>query len=77
MELLTLQKKAILIPTPGQTEQEYLAKKLLEQRYCFSIKQADLNLAEQTKLAKEFDFKKTECKVFDPETIVDLLKASV
>jgi hypothetical protein len=28
MELLSLQKKSILIPTPGQTEQEYLAKKL-------------------------------------------------
>ena len=77
MELVTLQKKAILIPTPGQTEQEYLAKKLMEQGYCFSIEQADLNLAEQIKLAKEFAFKNAECQVFDPETIMDLLKASV
>jgi hypothetical protein len=28
MDLSTLRKKAIFIPTPGQTEQEYLAKKL-------------------------------------------------
>ena len=31
MDLVKLQKKAILIPTPGQTEQEYLAKQLNEQ----------------------------------------------
>jgi predicted glycosyltransferase len=26
MDLVSLDKKAILIPTPGQTEQEYLAE---------------------------------------------------
>ena len=77
MELLTLQKKAILIPTPGQTEQEYLAKKLAEQGYCISIKQADLCMAEQTKLAAQFVCKSAECRVFDPGEILDLLKASV
>ena len=30
MDLYKLKKKAILIPTPGQTEQEYLAKNLEE-----------------------------------------------
>jgi len=32
MDLAGLNKKAILIPTPGQTEQEYLAKTLAEQQ---------------------------------------------
>jgi uncharacterized protein (TIGR00661 family) len=33
MDLSVLQKKALLIPTPGQNEQEYLAKYLQEQEY--------------------------------------------
>jgi uncharacterized protein (TIGR00661 family) len=44
MDLAQLQKKAILIPTPGQTEQEYLAKRLMEQGICFSMSQHDFNL---------------------------------
>lgn len=36
MDLIKLQKRAILIPTPGQTEQEYLAKTLMANKlfYC-------------------------------------------
>jgi predicted glycosyltransferase len=37
MDLATLEKKAFFIPTPGQYEQEYLAKKMQQQRiapYC-------------------------------------------
>jgi uncharacterized protein (TIGR00661 family) len=41
MELLSLQKKSILIPTPGQTEQEYLAKHLMQERWCYSLKQGE------------------------------------
>ena len=44
MDLLALQKKAILIPTPGQTEQEYLAKKLSEERLFFTVSQHEFNL---------------------------------
>jgi uncharacterized protein (TIGR00661 family) len=44
MDLAQLQKKAILIPTPGQTEQEYLAKRLMEQGICFSMSQHDFDL---------------------------------
>jgi len=39
MDLAALQKKAILIPTPGQTEQEYLGKYLQEQDIYYSIPQ--------------------------------------
>ncbi|WP_164974233.1 UDP-N-acetylglucosamine--N-acetylmuramyl-(pentapeptide) pyrophosphoryl-undecaprenol N-acetylglucosamine transferase [Filimonas effusa] len=41
MELLTLKKKSVLIPTPGQTEQEYLAGHLLRQQWCYSCDQDD------------------------------------
>ena len=44
MDLIALQKKAILIPTPGQTEQEYLAKRMLENQLFFTVSQADFNM---------------------------------
>ena len=44
MDLLTLKKKAILIPTPGQTEQEYLAKTLKEKKLFYSAEQKRFNL---------------------------------
>ena len=44
MDLVNLEMKAILIPTPGQTEQEYLATELMENHIFFSQTQDDLNL---------------------------------
>lgn len=46
MDLAILDKKAIFIPTPGQTEQEYLAKKLKSEKVAFSIEQNKFNLIE-------------------------------
>ncbi len=54
MEILALQKKSILIPTPGQTEQEYLAEHLMKQNWCYTFSQSeDFN----AQLAKAEDFK--------------------
>ena len=39
MEMIKLYKKCIYIPTPGQTEQEYLAKRLMRQYWAFSFRQ--------------------------------------
>ncbi len=39
MDLLVLNKKALIIPTPGQTEQEYLAKYLSEKKLFYSSSQ--------------------------------------
>ncbi len=44
MDLAKLQQIAILVPTPGQTEQEYLAKHLQEKKYCITINQDEFNL---------------------------------
>lgn len=41
MDLVKLHKKAVLIPTPGQTEQEYLARHLDDKKIFASITQAD------------------------------------
>lgn len=54
MDLATLQKKAIFIPTPGQTEQEYLATRLMEQKIAYSVSQKSFNLAVAMKHASQY-----------------------
>ncbi len=44
MDLIKLKKKAILVPTPGQTEQEYLALRLQEKRQFCVQQQATFTL---------------------------------
>jgi UDP-N-acetylglucosamine transferase subunit ALG13 len=56
MELLALQKKSILIPTPGQTEQEYLAELLPQQHWAFSVVQNQFNLTTAIAAAEQFDY---------------------
>jgi len=51
MDLARLGKKAIFIPTPGQTEQAHLAKRLMEQGIAFSMDQSAFNLATAVKKA--------------------------
>ena len=46
MEISQLEKKAVWIPTPGQTEQEYLARYYKEHDIYGSFRQKDFNLAE-------------------------------
>jgi uncharacterized protein (TIGR00661 family) len=55
MEILSLQKKTILIPTPGQTEQEYLATHLMQQHWCYSCNQDD-DLLSHIYKAEAFQF---------------------
>ncbi|MCJ7446422.1 MAG: hypothetical protein MUO72_01885 [Bacteroidales bacterium] len=43
MELISLNCNALLIPTPGQTEQEYLAGYLLEKGWFTTISQKNIN----------------------------------
>ena len=44
MDLVKLCKKAILVPTPGQTEQEYLSDYLMEKKYFYSVRQNNFSL---------------------------------
>jgi uncharacterized protein (TIGR00661 family) len=44
MDIAALQQKAIFVPTPGQTEQEYLAAYLSEKKYCLAETQDGFNL---------------------------------
>lgn len=58
MDLVRMKKKAILIPTPGQTEQEYLALRMKEKGWAFCADQQTMNLQtalEETKNFMGFD----------------------
>ena len=54
MDIVTLGKRAIFIPTPGQTEQEYLARYLMEKKIYFSIKQQDFDLLYAIEMSKNY-----------------------
>lgn len=54
MDLATLNKKAILIPTPGQTEQEYLAERFMAEKKFYSETQRSFNLKRAIKNQNEY-----------------------
>lgn len=56
MDLVRLKKKAILIPTPGQTEQEYLGRYLEERRIAVCIRQKRFSLADALLRANNFPY---------------------
>lgn len=56
MDLLSMGKKSILIPTPGQTEQEYLATHLMAQNLALCIPQSKLKLMNALELAHSFNY---------------------
>jgi len=52
MDLACLNKKAVLVPTPGQIEQEYLADYLSSKNIYFSMSQNDFNLSKALEKVK-------------------------
>ena len=56
MDLIKIHKEAILIPTPGQTEQEYLASYLMQKGNFLSVKQKDFSLEDALLKASTFPF---------------------
>lgn len=54
MELCTLEKKALFIPTPGQTEQGYLASRITEKQMALVRPQHQLVLERDLPLARQF-----------------------
>ena len=52
MDIAITGNKAILVPTPGQTEQEYLAKKLSDEGIFYATSQKSLNLTNAFEKAK-------------------------
>ncbi len=55
MELIYLHKKIILIPTPMQTEQEYLAQYLSTKNICITYVQNEIDMVKAVEKAKVFN----------------------
>lgn len=56
MDLVRLKKRAILIPTPGQTEQEYLGRYLAHRQIAVCVRQKGFSLAEALLRADKFPY---------------------
>lgn len=54
MDLAVLQKKAIFCPTPGQTEQLYLAKQFMKKQFFYTQPQHRLNIAKALEEAVKY-----------------------
>lgn len=76
MDVFTLQKKAVLIPTPGQSEQEYLASYLTKKGLVASIPQKDFSLSKALQLANDFHYQLPEEAIHEglSNAIFSLLK---
>lgn len=57
MDIVTMGKRSILVPTPGQTEQEYLAKYLTEKKIAVCISQKEFDLQNALQKASGFAYK--------------------
>lgn len=71
MDIIKLQKKSILIPTPGQTEQEYLADYLSKKGFAIACTQKDFLLDDMIVKANKFPYR------FFNSTRQDMLAAEI
>lgn len=57
MDLVKLRKKSVLVPTPGQSEQEYLGAYLMQQQLCVCIHQHQFSIKNAMLSALHFSYK--------------------
>jgi UDP-N-acetylglucosamine transferase subunit ALG13 len=74
MELIPFNKSLILVPTPGQTEQEYLAKRWQEKGWAIAYDQSAFKLETALKEAANFKYQPTPFKSFTKEALEATLK---
>ncbi|MFM6994407.1 MAG: glycosyltransferase [Sediminibacterium sp.] len=74
MELIPFKKKLIIIPTPGQTEQEYLANWWALNHWAICYHQEGFNLKEALANAASIHFTQPLFYPFSIETLKDKLK---
>ena len=72
MDIVTLHKKSILVPTPGQTEQEYLASYLMEKKFCIAVHQKKFLLKHDLDVAKNFEY--ADMNIFQQNELFPVMK---
>lgn len=75
MDLIYLKKKMLLIPTPGQTEQEYLAQYFHQKKWAWNIEQNALELARDIEKvsALQYDFPEEKMQFKPLEDLIEVL----
>jgi uncharacterized protein (TIGR00661 family) len=73
MDLARLKKNAVLVPTPGQTEQEYLANELMNKGIFYSVAQKKFELQRATSHSQKYSVEKLP----GTDTSPDLLKQAI
>lgn len=71
MEILSWQKKSILIPTPGQTEQEYLGQELRQKNYAYTFAQECENYLDELLKATQFQYVFPQYPTDTYKTVID------
>lgn len=72
-DLYSLKKTAIIVPTPGQTEQEYLAEYLTDKRQFYSINQNDFDLEKSINNLNNFSISKSNENISNLAKIIKQL----
>lgn len=73
MELMQLQIKTVLVPTPGQTEQEYLAVLFQEKAYAVQMEQERFDLAKAIAKSRAHQYHFPALSLFDAEKMKSLI----
>lgn len=74
MDIVAAQQQSILIPTPGQTEQEYLARYLTKNRLALCYPQDRFHLATALAAANHFDYQLMTTPPLYETVIADFVK---
>jgi len=77
MDILKLGKKSILIPTPGQAEQEYLATYLHEKKFIYAMDQKTFCLKTALEKIKVFPFQNITTSMEQYKPIIETFVASL
>lgn len=70
MDLAAMNKRSILVPTPGQTEQEYLSKHLMKNNFALCIEQKKFRLKNALERSSTFNY---QIQNFLPENNLDIV----
>ena len=77
MDLAKLGKNAVLVPTPGQTEQEYLAHYLMKNKFFYCLNQDEFSLDSAINTSVSFPFNTLSQPMDDYKKIVGEFVLSV
>ncbi len=77
MDLIALRQKAIVVATPGQTEQEYLAAHLNKEKVFLAMPQKDFLIADAMIAAKKFPFSNINTNVNQHQKIIEQFIAAL